>query len=137
MSAHGDHERRDIPARVPVYVILFTAVFVPLGALAMWLLMVTVWQAAPAPEPIFDEPAQREVTAPQLQRAPPADMAGMTEEQGERLNRAGWVDREAGVVRMPIDRAMDLLVERGLPEASDRRPAPAREPASDAGEGTR
>jgi hypothetical protein len=27
----------------------------------------------------------------------------------------GWVDQKAGVVRIPIDRAMDLLVQRGLP----------------------
>jgi hypothetical protein len=26
-----------------------------------------------------------------------------------------WIDPEKGVVRIPIDRAMDLLVERGLP----------------------
>jgi hypothetical protein len=27
----------------------------------------------------------------------------------------GWVDEKAGIVRIPIDRAMDLLVQRGLP----------------------
>jgi hypothetical protein len=27
----------------------------------------------------------------------------------------GWVDEKAGTVRIPIDRAMDLIVERGLP----------------------
>jgi hypothetical protein len=31
------------------------------------------------------------------------------------LSSYGWVDRGAGVARIPIDRAMDLLVERGLP----------------------
>jgi hypothetical protein len=31
------------------------------------------------------------------------------------LTTYGWVDRRAGVVRIPVDRAMDLLVERGLP----------------------
>ena len=36
-----------------------------------------------------------------------------TEEQN--LNSYGWVDQAHGVVRLPIDRAMDLLVERGLP----------------------
>ena len=27
----------------------------------------------------------------------------------------GWVDERAGIVRIPIERAMDLLVQRGLP----------------------
>jgi hypothetical protein len=27
----------------------------------------------------------------------------------------GWVDEKAGTVRIPIERAMDLLVQRGLP----------------------
>jgi hypothetical protein len=31
------------------------------------------------------------------------------------LNSYGWVDEKAGVVRIPIDRAMQLLAQRGLP----------------------
>ena len=31
------------------------------------------------------------------------------------LTTYGWVDRDTGVVRIPIERAMDLLAERGLP----------------------
>jgi hypothetical protein len=32
------------------------------------------------------------------------------------LNSCGWVDRNAGIVRIPIDRAMQLILERGLPD---------------------
>jgi hypothetical protein len=31
------------------------------------------------------------------------------------LHSYGWVDRAAGIVRMPIDRAMEVLAEHGLP----------------------
>ena len=31
------------------------------------------------------------------------------------LHSYGWVDQQAGVVRIPIDRAMQLLAQRGLP----------------------
>jgi hypothetical protein len=31
------------------------------------------------------------------------------------LNSYGWVDEKAGTVRIPIERAMQLLAERGLP----------------------
>jgi hypothetical protein len=35
--------------------------------------------------------------------------------QENTLYSYGWVDQNAGTVRIPIDRAMDLLVQRGLP----------------------
>jgi hypothetical protein len=31
------------------------------------------------------------------------------------LNSYGWIDQKAGIVRIPIDRAMELLAQRGLP----------------------
>ena len=39
-------------------------------------------------------------------------------DQEDRLNSYGWVDQNAGVAHIPIDRAMDLVVERGLPVRS-------------------
>ncbi len=127
MSEHGAHEQGDLPARGPVYAIAFTAVIVPLGALAMWLLMETVWQATPQPPPIFPEEPPRATRAPPLQQSPPTDMADFARQQQGRLGSTGWVDREAGVVHMPIDRAMDLIVERGLPgPQSGPPPPPAR-----------
>ena len=38
----------------------------------------------------------------------------ITAEQ-DRLYTYGWVDESAGTVHIPIERAMDLIVERGLP----------------------
>jgi len=35
--------------------------------------------------------------------------------QRRELDEWGWVDRRAGIANIPIDRAMDLLVQRGLP----------------------
>ena len=31
------------------------------------------------------------------------------------LNSYGWIDQKAGIARIPIDRAMQLLAQRGLP----------------------
>jgi hypothetical protein len=45
----------------------------------------------------------------------PQPSAASADDAGRRLSSYGWVDREAGIVRIPIDRAMDLLAERGLP----------------------
>jgi len=52
---------------------------------------------------------------PRLQVAAPKDLKGYKAAQDEILNGYGWVDRQAGVVRIPIERAMDILLRRGLP----------------------
>jgi len=39
----------------------------------------------------------------------------LVEKQDEVLASYDWVDQKNGVVRIPIDKAMDLLAQRGLP----------------------
>ena len=46
------------------------------------------------------------------------------------LNGYGWVDQQHGIVRIPIDRAIDLLAQRGLPS----RPPNATSPKTSAKE---
>jgi hypothetical protein len=53
--------------------------------------------------------------APWLQVQPRIDLQDYCVDQLEQLNTYGWVDPHNEVVRIPVDRAMDLLVERGLP----------------------
>ena len=43
----------------------------------------------------------------------------------EQLHSYGWVDEQAGVVRRPIDEATRLLLERGLPTRTAKKPEPA------------
>jgi hypothetical protein len=52
---------------------------------------------------------------PRLQVQPVADLDAVRAAQEDALNSYGWVDRANGKVRIPIDRAMDLLLERPLP----------------------
>jgi hypothetical protein len=49
---------------------------------------------------------------PRLQINPQEEFQKYLRKQKEILNSYGWVSREAGVVRIPIDRAMELVVER-------------------------
>jgi|SRR5271157_706895 len=50
---------------------------------------------------------------PRLQVSAPKDLKQYKAAQGEILNSYGWVDQNAGIVRIPIDRAMDILVQKG------------------------
>jgi hypothetical protein len=65
------------------------------------------------------------IPAPKLQPDPVADYHVYQLSDHEILNSYGWVDQNAGLTRIPIDRAMDLLVQRGLPwKAPGTGPAP-------------
>lgn len=59
----------------------------------------------------------------------PELMIARREQAETRLNNYGWVDKEAGVVRIPIDRAMALVAENGLPVGGEgtEEIAPAEE----------
>ena len=52
---------------------------------------------------------------PRLQSTAPLDLKQYRDEQEKTLQGYGWVDPKAGIVRIPIDRAMDLLLQKGLP----------------------
>ena len=56
--------------------------------------------------------------APRLQVTPVQDLEHYRAGQDQELTSYGWVDQKGGVVRIPIDRAMDLLIEKGLPVRS-------------------
>lgn len=130
------HEMRDASARIPLGVIVFMVIFVPLGLGLVWVLMATVW----APPPFIDDPfpgedivqAPIESPAPALQTSPQSDLATFEARMTEQLTHYAWVDRQTGIVRLPIERAMALLVERGLPPRQgpvpDRRLPPNPDP---------
>jgi hypothetical protein len=52
---------------------------------------------------------------PRLEVNERGQLNGMLLEEEKTLYSYGWVDEKAGTVRIPIERAMDLLAQRGLP----------------------
>jgi hypothetical protein len=71
-------------------------------------------RSGPLPSPVTYTSVPK-VPPPQLQPDPVADYNAYRLSDDEKLNSYGWVDPKAGTTRIPIDRAMDLLVQRGLP----------------------
>lgn len=55
---------------------------------------------------------------PHLQIHPSVELAGLRAREEGELNSFGWVDRNAGIARVPIARAMDLVLQEGLPTRS-------------------
>lgn len=76
------------------------------------------------------DPTQR-FPMPVVQVDPVADMNKFLEAEELELNSAGWIDQKAGIAHIPIERAIDLMAQRGLPV----RPAPQLTPAAEFGSG--
>ena len=52
---------------------------------------------------------------PHLLVVPGQELKTMRAAEDSMLNSYAWVDREKGIVRIPIQRAIDILAQRGLP----------------------
>ena len=52
---------------------------------------------------------------PRLQISPPRDLEAFRAREEAELNSYGWINRTAGLTRIPITQAMNLVLERGLP----------------------
>jgi len=63
------------------------------------------------------ETGRIEPPEPKLQADPVADMVAMDTAQSELLASYGWVDKEKGVARIPIDKAIELTLEHSLVKA--------------------
>ena len=61
----------------------------------------------------FEE--NRDAPAPRLQERPDLDLQKVRAEEDRILTTYGWLDKSRGVVRIPIDEAMRLVLEQGLP----------------------
>ena len=71
--------------------------------------------ATQAPPSGINVDARKLPPEPRLQDSAVQDLQQMRSAEDKILSGYGWVDQQHGIVRMPIERAMDLVVQRGLP----------------------
>jgi len=72
---------------------------------------------------------------PRLQTNPREDLLKLREAEDAVLDGYGWVDRNAGIVRIPIALAMKLTLERGLPARQMAEPVTLPPDSGDANSG--
>ena len=56
---------------------------------------------------------------PQLQKTPILDLKAIHAEEDILLTGYAWVDPKQGIVRIPVDRAIEVLAKRGLPTRNE------------------
>lgn len=108
------HERRDISVRAVGLFFVGLLVVAFLVHVAMWgafrYFAARAERADPARPALGAVPTPP--PEPRLQTTPARDLQAVRAAEDAVLTSYGWVDRQAGLVRIPIDRAMALLVER-------------------------
>jgi hypothetical protein len=144
VGAHGhgpklNHETTDIPLTGTTRSAIVTLVVIGL----IMLFVYGVWQFFESRMAKVDQPVpalaekdygRRLPPAPRLQSTPADDLTRYRAAQETKLRSYGWVDKNAGVVRIPIERAIEIMAERAStiadPKAADAAPAaPAAAPA--------
>lgn len=115
-SLERGHEVADAPPRT-----LFLAGVLVLAGLGLILLLVwgvKAWIIDAADRSSVPALARApvETPAPRLQRSPTRDLQEFRAAEEQELHTLGWVDRGAGIARIPIEDAMALLAKRGWPE---------------------
>jgi hypothetical protein len=120
--AHGNepagHETED----ASVHGIVLTGVGVAIGAALIGLIVYGIFQylahnpvtTAPV-NPMAETDRQQLPPAPRIEEHPSLEVKDLHEMEDSILSTHGWTDKSAGVVRIPIDRAMELQLQRGFP----------------------
>ena len=95
--------------------------------LALYGLLVYYERPATPPSAALRLPRVEEAPPdPRLRVTPRADLAAMRNTEEHVLQSYGWVDREKNIVRVPIERAMEALVKKGLPARKQTEPQAAK-----------
>jgi hypothetical protein len=110
------HEPSDVNAGRLVLIGVVIATIGALTSVGLYGLFVFLMSQPPAAQPPSGLGiSQPTPSGPRLQTDPVADWQGLQATEEATLHSYSWADRGAGKVRIPIDRAIDLLTQRGLP----------------------
>ena len=122
LAPDGPYERRDLNPRVIGLFLVGLVIATALTLLAIWALFdyyaTRQARADRPPSPLAD--VRQIPPEPRLQVNGVADLQDFRAKEEGVLHSYGWIDRKAGSVRIPIDRAKDLLLQRGLPAGAQK-----------------
>jgi hypothetical protein len=114
-QAEGGFDREIGLRSLALFVVGLVGLLVIAGVL-MYLLSAGLREARVAADPPLPKlPEARqpyEIKGPRLQADPAAELAEMRAEEDLLLSTWGWADEANGLAQVPIERAMELLVEQ-------------------------
>jgi hypothetical protein len=120
--AHTKYEHSDANLRLIAAIAAGLAIFL----VAAPLILLAAYPVSRAPQSVRgDLPLP---PAPRLQVDPRRDLDRLHADENKFLTTYGWADSGHTAVRIPIDRAMELTAQRGIPGWSVRAPDPTVPP---------
>jgi len=122
-TIHPHHERTDVNVRPLAWIAIGFVVLVAIVFSTVWWMYGYIREQ----DQIRDvrrtliPPASAIPPEPRLQVNPQEDFLAYKREEDRILNSYEWISREEGRVRISIQRAMDLVVERGMPVQAGKK----------------
>ncbi len=77
--------------------------------------------SSPRPNPMAETNQQQFPPAPRLEEHPAIEVHELRTQENVMLSTYGWTDKGKGIVRIPIDRAMELQLQQGFPTKSGNK----------------
>ncbi|QPF83850.1 hypothetical protein IC762_29920 [Bradyrhizobium genosp. L] len=109
-TTHVDYERSDVGLRLVGWLAAGLATFVVITPLVLpFLFPLSTKHITPASRPAMS------FNAPPLEVIPQATLQATRQGEAQIEHGYGWADRSRGQVRIPIDRAVEILLRKGLP----------------------
>jgi hypothetical protein len=111
-------ERTDWSVRISGGIIVGTlvGVWILSGFVYLYFVFLAHQRAVSSPSPlpieVHGNPMPPE---PRLQASPREDLKAMRTREDWTLNHYSWIDRPKGVVEIPIERAIQMVAQRGIP----------------------
>jgi hypothetical protein len=127
------HEQSEVSVRLIVVSLGFLAV----GTFLVFLLVIGIFRYFYDTEKTGESLRQGVIPPePRIEVAPYEQLQQLKAREDHILNSYAWVDQKAGTVRVPIDRAIDMLAAKGLPSHNylDDIVAVKKSPAAQPGE---
>ncbi len=116
MTRAPGHETRDLPPGAILVALGGIFVLIAVTGIGVAVLLHNLERRA-EPAGLTAFPAAAEArTGPPLEVDPAAERVALEARARARLQGYAWTDRDAGLARIPIERAMALLVARGWPD---------------------
>ena len=112
------HEHDDVNVRAILWFVAVLSTIAIVIHIAMWGMFRGLTYYERTNEPYvtpLTRPAGEAPPEPRLQTTPWADLRQFRTEQHDYLHSYGWVDEKLGVARIPIAKAKELLLQRGIP----------------------
>jgi hypothetical protein len=124
-----EFEREDLGARSVFEFLIGVVVMITLASLVVWGMYGYLDKYARRHQPVQNPLVQKAASdtrvvaptdvekfpQPRLEKNERLEITDFRLQEERTLNSYGWVDERAGIVHIPIERAMRLIAERGLP----------------------